>query len=401
MIKKAIQIALHSLKIITRDKGVLIWLLLMPIIWTILIGAMSTPRSKNAKIPVGFLNNDKGIYGEMLLEAFKKEESIGIIEENNEDEMRNLVKESKLLSGLIVPEDFSKKLMSGEAVTIEIFKSEQNFSYFLNELIIKMANRISIDALSANFTLEKLREREIISKSEEEKLWNEIFQEADTAFVPIPSIHVEYTVLSVEKRNEEVPIGMNASSPGIAVMFVMMGVLFAAAAMVQERHTKTLARLLTTPTRKFSLISGKMSGFFLIGFIQFLILIFFGQFVLKVNWGNSPMAVLLITISYVLSVTGLGTLLSVFMRTSAQADAFAVLISIVTSMLGGAWWPIEIVPNFMQNIARFTPQYWAINGFNKIITRGFGVMSILPNFYMLIAISVITFFFAILLFKFE
>ena len=42
MIKKAIQIALHSLKIITRDKGVLIWLLLMPIIWTILIGAMST-----------------------------------------------------------------------------------------------------------------------------------------------------------------------------------------------------------------------------------------------------------------------------------------------------------------------------------------------------------------------
>lgn len=144
-----------------------------------------------------------------------------------------------------------------------------------------------------------------------------------------------------------------------------------------------------------------MFGFFLIGFIQFMILIIFGQFILRVNWGNSPIGVLLLTISYVLSVTGIGTLLSVFVRTSAQAGAFAVLISIVTSMFGGAWWPIEIVPKFMQNVARFTPQYWAINGFNKIITRGFGTMAILPNFYVLIIFSIVTLFFAVMLFKFE
>lgn len=132
-----------------------------------------------------------------------------------------------------------------------------------------------------------------------------------------------------------------------------------------------------------------------------MILIFFGQLVLKVNWGNLPLGVLLLVVSYVLSVTGLGTLLSVVVRTSAQAGAFAVLISIVTSMFGGAWWPIEIVPKFMQNIARFTPQYWAINGFNKIITRGFGITEILPNFYVLLAISAISLLLAIRFFRFE
>ena len=144
-----------------------------------------------------------------------------------------------------------------------------------------------------------------------------------------------------------------------------------------------------------------MLGFFLIGFIQFMILILFGQLILKVNWGNLPLGVLLLVVSYVLSVTGLGTLLSVFVRTSAQAGAFAVLISIVTSMFGGAWWPIEIVPRFMQNIARFTPQYWAINGFNKIITRGFGMMEILPNFYVLLAIALVSLLLSIRFFRFE
>lgn len=408
MIKKALVIAFNSLKVTFRDKGNLIWLIIMPIVWTTLIGTMSTTGSGDEKIPVGFLNSDRGIYGEVFEEILKKEESIEIIAmvEDDEDKMRDLVKDSKLSVGLIIPDNFSEKLKVGEQVVIEILKSERSSSYFLDELIGKVAERISIDALAANFTVEKIGERRMVLEEEvlgdeKERIWKEAFVKADAFFEPAPSIGIEYVVLSVEKRDENIPLGVEASSPGFAVMFVMMGVCFAGVAMVQERHHKTLARLLTTPTEKFFIISGKMLGFFLVGFIQFMILILFGQLVLKVNWGNLPLGVLLLVISYVLSVTGIGTLLSVIVRTSAQAGAFAVLISMVTSMLGGAWWPIEIVPKFMQNIARFTPQYWAINGFNKIITRGFGVTEILPNFYVLLAISALSLLLAIRFFRFE
>ena len=408
MIKKALVIAFNSLKVTFRDKGNLIWLIIMPIVWTTLIGTMSTTGSGDEKIPVGFLNSDREIYGEVFEEILKKEESIEIIAmvEDDEDKMRDLVKDSKLSVGLIIPDNFSEKLKVGEQVVIEILKSERSSSYFLDELIGKVAERISIDALAANFTVEKIGERRMVLEEEvlgdeKERIWKEAFVKADAFFEPAPSIGIEYVVISVEKRDKNIPIGVEASSPGFAVMFVMMGVCFAGVAMVQERHHKTLARLLTTPTEKFFIISGKMLGFFLVGFIQFMILILFGQLVLKVNWGNLPLGVLLLVISYVLSVTGIGTLLSVIVRTSAQAGAFAVLISMVTSMLGGAWWPIEIVPKFIQNIARFTPQYWAINGFNKIITRGFGITEILPNFYVLLAISALSLLLAIRFFRFE
>lgn len=408
MIKKALVIAFNSLRVTFRDKGNLIWLIIMPIVWTTLLGTMSTPGGGDEKIPVGFLNSDRGIYGEVFGEILKKEESIKIVAmaEDDEDKMRNLVKDTKLSVGVIIPGDFSEKLKVREQAVIEILKSERYSSYFLEELVEKVAGRISINALAANFTVEKISERRMVLEKEvledeKERIWEEAFVKADAFFEPAPSIGIEYVVLSVEKREENIPIGVEASSPGFAVMFVMMGVCFAGVAMVQERHNKTLARLLTTPTEKFFIISGKMLGFFLVGFIQFMILILFGQLVLKVNWGNLPLGVLLLVVSYVLSVTGLGTLLSVVVRTSAQAGAFAVLISMVTSMLGGAWWPIEIVPKFMQTIARFTPQYWAINGFNKIITRGFGITEILPNFYVLLAISGISLLLAIRFFKFE
>lgn len=408
MIKKALVIAFNSLKVTFRDKGNLIWLIIMPIVWTTLLGTMSTPSGGDEKIPVGFLNSDRGIYGEVFEEILKKEESIKIvaIAEDDEDKMRNLVKDTILSVGVIIPGDFSEKLKVREQAVIEILKSERYSSYFLEELVEKVAGRISINALAANFTVEKISERrmvleEEVLEDEKERIWEEAFVKADAFFEPAPSIGIEYVILSVEKREENIPMGVEASSPGFAVMFVMMGVCFAGVAMVQERHNKTLARLLTTPTEKFFIISGKMLGFFLVGFIQFMILILFGQLVLKVNWGNLPLGVLLLVASYVLSVTGLGTLLSVVVRTSAQAGAFAVLISMVTSMLGGAWWPIEIVPKFMQNVARFTPQYWAINGFNKIITRGFGITEILPNFYVLLAISAISLLLAIRFFRFE
>jgi ABC-2 type transport system permease protein len=158
LIKKALAIAFNSLKVTFRDKGNLIWLIIMPIVWTTLLGTMSTTGGGDEKIPVGFLNNDRGIYGEAFEEILRKEESIKIVvmAEDDEDKMRNLVKDTKLSVGLIIPGDFSEKLKVGERVVIEILKSERSSSYFLEELIEKVAERISIDALAANFTVEKI-----------------------------------------------------------------------------------------------------------------------------------------------------------------------------------------------------------------------------------------------------
>jgi ABC-2 type transport system permease protein len=47
--------------------------------------------------------------------------------------------------------------------------------------------------------------------------------------------------------------------------------------------------------------------------------------------------------------------------------------------LGGAWWPSEIMPAWMQGVAKAVPTYWAMQGFSNIITRGLGLQAVLPQ----------------------
>lgn len=45
--------------------------------------------------------------------------------------------------------------------------------------------------------------------------------------------------------------------------------------------------------------------------------------------------------------------------------------------LGGAWWPIEITPDWMQKLSLALPTGWAMRGFHDIITRGLDSSAIL------------------------
>jgi ABC-type Na+ efflux pump permease subunit len=193
LIRKIFQISFHALKTTFRNRSNFLWLIIMPIIWTTLIGTMSTSDGGDDKIQVGFLNRDGGIYGEVFSEILRKEESIKIVEVagDNEEKMRDLVKDNKLSMSVIIPNDFSEKLKAGDQVKIEILKSERDTSYFLDELITKAAERIFIDALSANFTLEKFIERKAVSESEimeieKKKIWEDAFKGADEFFKPVP-----------------------------------------------------------------------------------------------------------------------------------------------------------------------------------------------------------------------
>jgi ABC-2 type transport system permease protein len=64
------------------------------------------------------------------------------------------------------------------------------------------------------------------------------------------------------------------------------------------------------------------------------------------------------------------------------------LIIMPLAGLGGAMWPIEIVPAWMQQLALFLPSGWAMRGFHDIVTRGLGLQDILLEAAVLMAFGV-------------
>ena len=59
----------------------------------------------------------------------------------------------------------------------------------------------------------------------------------------------------------------------------------------------------------------------------------------------------------------------------------------IMSALGGAWFPISFMPEFMQEIAKFTIVYWAMEGFTQVLWAGQSFLQILPTVGVLAGIA--------------
>jgi len=112
-------------------------------------------------------------------------------------------------------------------------------------------------------------------------------------------------------------------------------------------------------------------------FIQFTILIIFGQFVLKVNYLRLPSATMLVAFSAALCISALGLLIGIFAKTEEQAITFSLIPMFVFAGLGGAWVPLEFTGPTFQAIGHLSPVAWGMDGFENICARGLGFESVL------------------------
>jgi ABC-2 type transport system permease protein len=201
-------------------------------------------------------------------------------------------------------------------------------------------------------------------------------------------------VVVVESAGEAPPQpatadGFSQSSPGMLVTFGLVSIMSGAITLLLERQTGTLRRLLTAPLTRSAVMGGKLLGVMAAGVLQAAILIVAGALLFKVEWGGSPVALAVMVVAFVFSVAGLGIAIAGFARTYAQANALSQILTYSTAALGGAWWPIEIVPDWMERVAMITPVYWAMQGFQDIIVRGEGLAAVLPDAAVLCAMGAV------------
>lgn len=180
------------------------------------------------------------------------------------------------------------------------------------------------------------------------------------------------------------------SSAGFAIMFVMMMVLTMTGILIEAKQMGIWSRLFTSPASRFQVLTGYFLSFFIVGWLQFGVLIVLSSFLFGVTWGDPVSLVVLVT-GLLVCVVGLGIAIASLVKTTEQQNAIGTLIVILTCMLGGVYWPISIVPDVMQTIAYFVPQSWAMEGFTTLIAEGGALQDIAMPLLMLLSFAVVFF----------
>lgn len=129
---------------------------------------------------------------------------------------------------------------------------------------------------------------------------------------------------------------------------------------------------------------------FLTGLVQLLLVFGVFRFVFGLTFGNSTVAFLAILVAYALSITALGMLLAGLVANAQQMAVVIPIVSVSSAMLGGAYWPIEIVSSsFMQALAELVPIHHAMEGIKGLAYHGWSLTQALPTVGVLLLFAVV------------
>jgi ABC-2 type transport system permease protein len=194
--------------------------------------------------------------------------------------------------------------------------------------------------------------------------------------------------------------GLGQSVPGMGTMFVLMTIFGGMSALIVEREQWTLQRLASMPLSRSTLLAGKILARFCLGLLQFLVVFIVGA-LFQMNFGRDPLALLLLVIVYTLSVTALSFAIGPGLKNPAQASGLGLILTLTMAPLGGAWWPMDISPKFMQVIGHITPVAWAMDGFTALTYRRATLTDIWVPLTVLFGMTVVAFMIAIPRFRYQ
>lgn len=398
MLNKLIAIMRKDTMIRFQSRSELLFFLVLPIVFTVIVGRSISSDVSDSRVVLPVVDRDGGAQAAALLAELAKSDTVRP-EVMSAGEAEALLTDKEAGAALIIPAGFSAATAAGDGVEVTLRAAPGSNLGPAVELEVRAAadavTRPALIARNAAAALDSVAGAEPLT-GEARAAFLERAEAAAAAEVQ-PS-RVEFTTAGEEESDFDMAAHTSA---GQLLTWVFIPLLGVSSIFAFERALGTLRRLMITPTRKSTFLLGTIGGQLIAALFQMAILILFGVYVLRVPWGDSPGALALVLVTFALAGLALGTMLGTFVKTEGQAINLSILFGMVMSMLGGAWFPMEIFPTGMQQAVKVLPTTWAMQGLTDLSMRGGGLSDILPEAAVLLGFAVVFFAVGVWRFRFE
>jgi ABC-2 type transport system permease protein len=322
-----------------------------------------------------------------------------------ENQALDRVAKSTSLALLEIPSGFEASLAAQQPMTLT-FRSASSFgtSQSAQEAVQAALSQVNAAAVASQIGLSVINsvQGKPVAGDQAQQIKSSLYQRA-LEMQKGKNVTVDFALSGTSQRRtagESLQQGLGQSVPGMGTMFVLMTIFGGMAALIVERQQWTLQRLAVMPVSRATLLAGKILARFCLGLLQFLVVFIVGA-LLRMNFGKDPFALLLLVIVYTLSVTALSFAIGPGLKNPAQASGLGLLLTLTLAPLGGAWWPMDLSPKFMQIIGHISPIAWAMDGFTALTYNGAHLADILVPLAVLVGMTVLLFLVAIPRFRYQ
>lgn len=179
--------------------------------------------------------------------------------------------------------------------------------------------------------------------------------------------------------------------PGvITLILILICALMTSVTITREKEFGTMEVLLVSPLRPLQIILGKVTPYFLLSFINVLLILALSWLVFGLPVKGSLVLLLLESMLYILMSLSLGILISTVSSTMQQAIFISFIgLMLPTILLSGFIFPIENMPKIYDYVSMIMPPRYFITIIKNIMIKGTGIAFVWKETLILVLMTFI------------
>jgi len=339
--------------------------LIFPVILILIFGAIFSGNSSGS-ITVYMQNRDTGQIPAPLVnvsgnftQALNSTGTLNVQLVDNSENFTNYLSEHSSSDGIIIPANFSLDYWLQKPINITVYGNPTQSS---NAIVLGTVNGVT-----NYFNLLRYNGSHIVG--------------IDTA-----------TLTSEEPKYVDFLIpGLIGFSILVSPMFSMVNIS------AEYKKNKLFKQLSLTPLTKFEWLASKVLFYILLSVISFLLMVAVGVFVFGAHITLTVWLVPFFILGPMLFCS-LGMLVGTVTKNVETASVLGNIITFPMMFLSGTFFPISLMPQYLQSIAHVLPLFYIVEGLNNVMVYG-NITSALVDIAVTTVITVIVFVAAAKLFK--
>jgi ABC-2 type transport system permease protein len=218
---------------------------------------------------------------------------------------------------------------------------------------------------------------------------------------PVSAFSLPFSTRAVESvASGEVPYnGYAHSFAGMGVQFILFMGIEVGVGVLLARRLGLWKRLRAAPLSRTLLLGSHIASGAITALVLLAIIYAAAMAIFQVRIDGSVVGFVAIAVAFALLTSSFGLLIAAIGKTPEATRGLAIFATLVMVMLGGAWVPSFVFPQWLQTASLAVPTRWAVDGLDAMTWRGLGIDAAIAPVAVLLAFSVL--FTAVAIWRFD
>ncbi|MBU5266329.1 ABC transporter permease [Virgibacillus proomii] len=314
------------------------------------------------RVPIVIMDEE---VNETSIKSTLEQETAIQFQEMKKEDMLRFIKDGKAEVGVLLTNDSYELVVGVETATVTMVENTMRQAYIQHFQKLNIADHADVSGKAKKSLLKEM-----------EKALNEpVFSIRASNFTSDDAVIYNPTYQFLF---------------GFSLFFVIYTIGYNVLPILMEKREGIWDRIILSPVKKWEMYASNMIYSFFEGYLQVLIIFLFFYLIFDIDFNGMFIEALLLLIPYVFTIVALAILLISIVKNVQQFNALITIVAVSMAMIGGAYWPLEIVEaKILITLSKINPITYGMESLKGLVNYGYSLEQLFYPISILLLMGVV------------